>query len=155
MNLDPCQLVTQSEASTLAKATFGPGKEESLTGGSKECVYGSQTTNVMDIIVAKAATPEAAQAVYAEELGEVQTLITTRLPAGVTVKLNTANTEGIGDKASTVSGGETLLGKPIGFTGIYVISGATFFTIGDLVVGAAAPTVSALQDQAKVTIGRI
>ncbi len=54
-NLDPCQLVTQDEASTLAHATFGPGKEETISASGKECVYGYQTTNVMDIIVAQAA----------------------------------------------------------------------------------------------------
>jgi hypothetical protein len=109
----------------------------------------------MDIIVAMAASPAAAQAVYAEELGETQTLIATRLPAGVHVNLNTANTAGIGDKASTVTGAETLLGKQISFSGIYVISGATFFTIGDLVLGATPPTVAAIQDQAQTVIGRI
>ncbi len=71
------------------------------------------------------------------------------------VNLNSANTEGIGDKASTVTGAETLLGKTISFTGIYVISGATFFTIGDLVLGTAPPTVADIQDQAKTVIGRI
>jgi hypothetical protein len=88
-------------------------------------------------------------------LGEAQTLIATKLPPGISVKLHTANTAGIGDKASTVTGGETLLGKQISFTGIYVSSGSTFFTIGDLVLGTTPPTVKAIQDQAKVTLGRI
>ncbi len=109
----------------------------------------------MDIIVAQAATPGEAQADYTAELGEAQTLIATKLPPGVSVKLDTANTAGVGDQASTVTGGETLLGKQISFTGIYVISGSTFFTIGDLVVGAAPPTATAIQDQAKVVVGRV
>jgi hypothetical protein len=109
----------------------------------------------MDIIVAQAASPAAAQADYATELGEAQTLIATRLPAGVHVNLNTANTAGIGDKASTVTGAEAILGKQISFTGIYVISGATFFTIGDLVLGTTPPTAAAIQDQAQTVIGRI
>ena len=155
VNLDPCQLVTQDEASTLAKATYGPGQESTTPGGAKECVYGSQTLNVMDIIVAQAATPEEAQADYTTEQAQAQSLIATRLPAGIHVDLNTANTEGIGDKAATVTGSETLLGKQISFTGIYVVSGPTFFTIGDLVVGAAPPTATAIQDQAKVVLGRI
>jgi hypothetical protein len=109
----------------------------------------------MDIIVAQAASPAEAKGVYAQELGETQTLIATRLPPGVHVNLNSANTQGIGDQASTVTGSDTLLGKTISFTGIYVISGSTFFTIGDLVVGAAPATVSDVQDQAKTVIGRI
>src|ERR1039457_4982289 len=78
-NLDPCQLVTQDEASSLAGATFGPGKEES-TGGGKECVYGSQTTNVMDIIVAQAPDAATAQADYAQAQGDAQTTIASKLP---------------------------------------------------------------------------
>ncbi|HEY5050232.1 MAG TPA: hypothetical protein VII50_04980 [Acidothermaceae bacterium] len=109
----------------------------------------------MDIIVAQAADSKTAQADYAQELAQAQTLIATRLPAGVHVNLNTANTEGIGDNASTVTGSTAILGKPISFTGIYVISSATFFTIGYLVLGTTPPTVTAIQDQANVTLGRI
>ncbi|HZV25837.1 MAG TPA: hypothetical protein VFG00_06075 [Acidothermaceae bacterium] len=153
-NLDPCQLVTQSEASTLAGATFGPGREES-TGGGKECVYGYQTLNVMDVIVAEAPDAKTARFVYAQELGEAQAKIASDLPAGVSVKLDTTNTAGIGDEASTITGSGSIQGQTISFTGIYVISGATFFTIGDLVLAKAPPTVTAIQDQAKVTLGRL
>ena len=168
VNLDPCQLVTQSEASTLAGATFGPGKEETISASSKECVYGSQMTNVMDIIVAEADSPATAKAVYAQELGNAQNLIATNLPPGVHVNLVTssaslgsssasasASPSSIGDEASTVTGSAAILGKTISFTGIYVISGATFFTIGDLLLGATPPTEAAIQAQALVVIGRL
>lgn len=164
-NLDPCQLVTQSEASTLAGATFGPGQESTISASSKECVYGAQTTNVMDVIVAQADSPATAQAVYAQELGEAQTLIATRLPPGVHVNLVTssasvspsgsANPSSVGDEASSVTGSTSILGKTIAFSGIYVISGSTFFTIGDLVLSAPAPTQAAIAAQAQTVIGRI
>jgi hypothetical protein len=162
--------VTQSEASTLAGATFGPGKEETISASSKECVYGSQTTNVMDIIVAEADSPATARAVYAQELGNAQNLIATNLPPGVHVNLVTssasvgsssaststsASPPSVGDEASTVTGSAAILGKTISFTGIYVISGATFFTIGDLLLGATPPTEAAIQAQAQTVIGRI
>ena len=153
-NLDPCQLVTQGEASTLAGATFGPGREES-TGGGKECIYGYQTTNVMDILVAQAVDTKTAQAYYAAGLADAKTTIDSKLPPGTTAKLNTANTEGIGDKAATITGAASVAGQTISFTGIYVLSGATFFTIGDLVRAKPAPTVSAIQDQARTTLGGI
>ena len=54
-----------------------------------------------------------------------------------------------------MTGGATILGKTISFTGIYVISGATFFTIGDLVLGVAPPTEAAIQAQAQIVIGRL
>jgi hypothetical protein len=152
--LDPCQLVTQDEASTLAGATFGPGREEDTNGG-KECVYGYQTTNVMDIIVAQAIDAKTAQGDYAQGLADAQSTIATNLPAGVAVKLDSANTAGIGDQAVTITGAGSIQGQTLSFTGIYVLSGATFFTIGDLVLAKAPPTVTAIQDQAKVTLGRI
>ena len=154
-NLDPCQLVTQEEASTLAGATFGPGKEETISAASKECVYGSQTTNVLDVIVAQAADAKTAQAYYAAGQADAQSTIATKLPPGTAAKLNTANTEGIGDQAALITGGASVQGQTINFTGIYVLSGSTFFTIGDLVLNKPAPTASAIQDQAKVTLGRI
>jgi hypothetical protein len=41
-------------------------------------------------------------------------------------------------------------------TGTFTLAnGATFFTIGDLVLAKAPPTVTAIQDQAKVTLVRI
>jgi hypothetical protein len=139
----------------LANAKFGPGKEESNAGGGKECIYGSQTTNVVTVEVAVAADAATAQADYSEEQAQAQTLIETKLPPGTVAKLNTTNTEGIGDRASTVTGTSAILGKPIYFTGIYVLKGPVFFLIGDLVVDAKPPTVAAIQDQAKVTLGRI
>jgi hypothetical protein len=154
-NLDPCQLVTQGEASTLANATFGPGREEATAGGGKECIYGYQTTNVMDVIVGQGTDRKTAQTDYAQELARAETTISTSLPAGVHVNLDTANTAGIGDQAATVTGSGSVLGKTISFTGIYVLSGATFFTIGDLVLGTTPPTAAAVQAQAQVVLGRI
>ena len=157
--------MTQTEASTLAGATFGPGKEETISASSKECVYGSQTTNVFDVVVAQAADAATAKAVYAQELGNAQNLIATNLPPGVHLNLTTssasvspsgsASPSSIGDEAATVTGGASIEGKTISFTGIYVISGATFFTIGDLLLGATPPTEAAIQAQAQVVIGRL
>jgi hypothetical protein len=74
---------------------------------------------------------------------------------GISAKLNTANTDGIGDKAATITGAASVQGQTISFTGIYVLSGATFFTIGDLVTGTSPATLTALKDQAQVVLGRI
>jgi hypothetical protein len=153
-NLDPCQLVTQAEASALAGATFGPGREETA-GSGKECIYGYQTTNVMDVIVTQAPDAKTAQAAFAQGVAEAQSTISTNLPPGITVKLDPTNTAGIGDNATTIIGAGSVAGQTISFTGIYVLSGATFFTIGDLVLTKAPPTAAAVQAQAKVTVGRI
>jgi hypothetical protein len=109
----------------------------------------------MDVLVAQATDATTAQAVYTTELGRAETMIATNLPPGVQINLDTANTAGIGDEAATATGSTSIAGKTISFTGIYVTSGATFFTIGDLVLDKAPPTAVAVQDQAKVVIGRI
>jgi hypothetical protein len=154
VNLDPCQLVTQDEASTIAGATFGAGKEETTDGGGKICVYGAQTTNVFTVEVAQT-DPASASAEWTQELAKTEATIESNLPAGVHVNFDASNTAGIGDEAAVLTGTETLLGKPINFSGIYVLSGGTFFLIGDLVVGHAAPAVSAMEDQARTVLGRI
>src|ERR1700694_2508563 len=53
-NLDPCQLVTQQEASQLAGTTYGAGKKETLSSASSICTYGAQTLNVFTVLVAVA-----------------------------------------------------------------------------------------------------
>lgn len=139
----------------MGNTPFGPGSEQTISASSRECIYGCQTTNVMDIIVAQAPDAATAQADFAQEQAEAQATITSKLPPGTTAKLNSANTEGIGDKAVTTTGAASVEGQTISFTGIYVLSGATFFTIGDLVLAKAPPTVTSMQDQAKGTLGRV
>ena len=155
INVDPCQAVTQDEASTLAKATFGAGKEETTAGGGKICVYGSQTTNVFTVEVAQASSEVEASSEWTAEVAEAEAKINSALPPGVHVNFDTSNVSGIGDMAATLTGTETLLGKPINFTGIYVLSGPTFFLIGDLVLGQASPAVGDMEDQARTTLGRV
>jgi hypothetical protein len=154
-DLDPCQLVTQDEASTLANATFGPGREVASPGHPKGCIYGSQTKNVLDVIVAQSPDAKTAQAGFAQVQAQAQSQFEAELPPGVHVNLNSANAEGIGDKATTVTFSNSGNGATISFSGIYVLKGATFFTIGDLVTGASPATITALKDQAQVVLGRI
>src|SRR5690242_18375456 len=60
--LDPCVLVTASEASTLAGVTFASGTEGTTEGGSKTCAYGAKTANVFTVLVAQAPDAATAQA---------------------------------------------------------------------------------------------
>jgi hypothetical protein len=153
--LDPCQLVTSSEASDVAGATYAAGKEETTAGGGRLCVYGSQTTNVFTVLVGEGATPEVAQADWSQVQAEAQTIIASKLPPGVNAKLNTTNVADLGDRAATLTGGATLGGAPVGFTGVYVLKGATFFYLTDIVVGHSAPSASAMQAQAQTVLTRL
>jgi hypothetical protein len=148
-------LVTQDEASTLANATFGPGKEVANAGHPKGCIYGSQTKNVLDVIVAQTADAATAKAGFAQAQAQAQSQYAAELPPGVQSTLKSANADGIGDKATTVTYSYSGNGATIAFAGIYVLSGATFFTIGDLVTGTSPATLTALKDQAQTVLGRI
>jgi hypothetical protein len=154
-DLDPCQLVTQDEASTLANATFGPGKELASAGHPKGCIYGSQTKNVLDVVVAQTADAKTAQAGFAQAQAQAQAQFAQELPPGVHIDIHRTNVEGLGDKATTVNWSFSGNGTSIAFSGIYVLSGATFFTIGDLVTGTSSATLTALKDQAQTVLGRI
>jgi hypothetical protein len=153
-SLDPCQLVTSSEASSLAGTTFGPGQEETTNGG-KRCIYGSQTTNVFTVEVAQAQDSATAQADWSQEQAKAQNLVEQKLPPGVDVSLNTQNVTGLGDRAATASGSASVAGHKIGVSGIYLLKGATFLAFQDLLLGHNPPSSAAMQAEARTALGRV
>ncbi|MFI5227345.1 MAG: hypothetical protein ACHQ3P_11800 [Candidatus Limnocylindrales bacterium] len=144
--IDPCTLVTQAEASQLTGSTYGPGKESETAGHLKVCTYGGQTPDVfgVDVLVAPdVATAQAgAAAVEAEAKAKLK---------GATI----ADLSGLGDKAVWLHGAGELGGSPINAAGIYVLSGATFFDISDIVVGKSAPSETDFVTQATTALGRL
>lgn len=155
VSLDPCTLVTSTEASAIAHASFGAGKEETISAASKQCVYGAQTTNVFEVTVAQAASPAEAQAQWNAAQAQAEADLKKQAPPGVNVNLNTANASGIGDKAATAYGTASIQGTQLGFSGIYVVSGATFFAITDLTVGQKPATTADMKAQAQTVLSRI
>jgi hypothetical protein len=154
-SLDPCQLVTAPEAASLAGASYQTGKEETTKGGGKECVYGSQTKNVFTVILGQASSPAVAQAQWTAVQAETKQVVTKQLPAGVHASLDTTNVANLGDRAATIYGSTSIEGQKIGFSGVYVLSGATFFALTDLVIGATPPGTAKMQSQAQTIIGRL
>jgi hypothetical protein len=155
-SLDPCQLVTASEASALAGASFGAGTEGTTSGGAKTCVYGGQTLNVFQVLVAQAPDAATAQSQWTEFQAQAEDALKAGTPTGVTVNLNVTDVTLAGaDKAADATASATISGTTISISAIYVLKGATFFSISDLVVGKTAPSSSALEAQALTTLGRI
>ena len=63
--VDPCDLITSTEASQLAGTTFGDGTSSTTATNVRECIYGSQTVDVFTVTEVEApddATVEAAKA---------------------------------------------------------------------------------------------
>lgn len=151
-SLDPCVLVTAAEASTLAGTTFGPGVESTTSGNGRICTYGAQTLNVLNVDVVVAPDLATAQADQAAALADAQAAATGQFPG---VNLVEAPLPSFADGGLVVTASGTVSGQTIGLSGIYVLSGTTFFSINDLSLGHAAPTSDALQAAAQVVIGRL
>jgi len=156
-SLDPCVLVTSSEASSLSGATFAAGKAGTTEGGANTCVYGFQTLNVFTVLVTKASDAATAQADWAQEQAKAQAEINKGIPGGASVNLNVADVSGVAgaDRAAVATFSTTISGQQIGITAIYLLKGAVFLTFSDLVLGHAPPTAAAIEAQAVTSLKRL
>jgi hypothetical protein len=156
-SLDPCQLVTSDEASSLAGVTYAAGTEDTTPDGGKLCVYGPQTTNVFMVLVAQAPDAATAQAEWSQEQSEVQAVIQSGLPGGVSIDLSSAdlpNLEGA-DRAAIAMGSRTLAGATLNGSACYLLKGNTFVAFSDVLLGTPAPGSGALQSEAQTVVDRL
>lgn len=157
VNLDPCQLVTQQEASQLAGATFGAGKPETISTGARMCTYGAQTPNVFMVEVAVASDAATAQAEWAQEEAKAQAGLQQLVAgAGANVTLNAGDISLSGaDRAAAATSNATIGGRTISISAIYVLKGPVFFMFSNLVLDKQAPTTAQMQQQAQTVLTRI
>ncbi len=158
VTLDPCQLVTQQEASQLAGGTaFTAGREETTSGGAKMCVYGGQTTDVFMVEVAVASDAATAQSMWAQEESRAQTAIQQIVSQqGVSINLSAGDITLPGaDKAAAASANGDFVGHTLNISAVYVLKGRVFFTFSDLARDKAAPSMSAMEAQAQTVLTRI
>lgn len=155
---DPCQVLTAAEASALAGVTFGPGLEED-TGTAdtpgKRCTYGAKTTNVFFVQIATAADASSAAALWDQERAAVSDELTKAAPPELNLHPTATDVPGLADKATIVSGTATLEGHTFAGTSIAMLDGANYLSFGDLTVDAPAPTATAMEAQAKVSLARL
>ena len=144
---DPCQLVTQSEASALAHSSFGPGKEE----GNKirhECVYGAQTPNVLSVIVLTGASSGDAQAEWDQLLADAKS------GAGQSANLLTLTPDPtLADRGEWVELNLSQIG--VDARGLAFLKGSVGVYLIDLVRGAAAPSRDAFTTEAETVLTRL
>jgi hypothetical protein len=146
-SLDPCQLVTASEASDLSGASFPAGTEGTTQGGGKTCVYGAQTSNVFTVIVAVA--PDVATAKAGEAEAEAQIAKAAGKGVKPTELPNFAD-------GAVYYAGDLKIGSATYHVGaIYVLSGTTFFGFSDLNSGGLVLTGTGLQAQAQAILSRL
>jgi hypothetical protein len=160
-SLDPCQLVTASEASSLAGTTYTAGTEGTTSGGGKTCVYGAQTTNVFMVELAVASDAATAEADWSQEESQVQSQMQSAVQeaqsAGVTVNFNVNDVSNVSgaDMAAVGTFSTTISGVALGASAIYLLKGATFVAISDIQVGGTPPSTSAMEAQGVTTLGRV
>jgi hypothetical protein len=146
-NLNPCQLVTQDEASALAHSTFGPGKLEG-NAVRHECVYGAQTPNVLDVFVLQGASTADAQAEWDQLLAQA------KQAAGQAANLITLTPEsGIADRAEWVE--LNLSSIHVAGRGLAFLSGTVGVYMVDLVRDGAAPSRPDMSAEAQVVLSRL
>jgi hypothetical protein len=149
--LDPCALIDSQEASSLAGSSFGSGTEGTTSGGLKTCTYGSLHTNMLFVEVVQAKDTDTADAAEKQFLSDLQAKLQQLTSEGFNVtQLPNFADGGVIGQMSFNSGGETFNGSAIGFR-----KGTIFFGFSDLVIGGAAPSSKALQDEATTVLGRL
>jgi Protein of unknown function (DUF3558) len=155
-SFDPCQIVTSSEASAIAGVTYGPGLEKTNSGNGKECVYGSETTNIFTVGVGVATDAATADADWATEEAKAKAAFARAVPPGITLAYNISDTSISGaDRAAEGTMSAKIETETIAGCFIYLLKGPVFVNFGDLTVGHAAPALSALESEADTVVGRI
>jgi hypothetical protein len=156
-SIDPCSLVTSSEASALAGASFGPGMASTTDGGGRICVYGSQTPNVFMVLVGQEPDAATAQADWATEEARVQGAIQKDLPAGLNFNYSVTEDAGLPgyDRSATATTSATIGPRTINLSAIYLLKGPTFVSFSNLLLDNPAPTTDALGSQAQTVLSRL
>ena len=147
VTIDPCQLVTQQEASDMAHTSFGPGKEED-TKIRHTCVYGAQTPNVLMVFVLQGATTEDAQTEWNQLLAEAKS------GAGQAANLvQLTPVSSIGDRAEWVELNLPQIG--VSGRGLAFLQGPVGVYLIDEVRGGSAPSRDAMTTQAQTVLSRL
>jgi hypothetical protein len=154
--LDPCQMVTVSEASSLTGVSYGAGTEGTTSGGGKTCVYGADTLNVFTVLVAVASDAATAQADWAAEEAQVKSALDEAAKGYTfTFKVDDVSNISGADRAAVGTGSGNIAGQTLGVAGVYLLKGPDFVSYSDLVLGHAAPSTSALEGEANTVVGRM
>jgi hypothetical protein len=149
-SIDPCKIVTVEEVNELTGANFKTGKEETETNNVKRCTYSEEGVSFM---VTAAVAPDVATAQKNE--ADTKADLEANAP-GFPYKLTELPGFAPGADAALVEGSADFNGTSLSGVAIYVLRNTTFFALTDIsTLGAKAPTAAQMEDQAKVTLGRV
>jgi hypothetical protein len=150
-SLDPAQLISSQEASSLTGASYGPCVESTTPEGLKTCTYGAQTSNIFTVEVAQAPDVATAQADKAQFLADLQTNLQQLTDQGFdVVQLPNFADGAITGQINLNAQGIQVNGSAFGF-----LKGTTFVGFSSIVMGGTAPSTDALQAEATTVLGRL
>ena len=131
-DIDPCTLLTQAEASTLAGVSLAAGTSSTAESNARMCSYGAEGS-VVQLLVAVA--PDAASAKAAEP-GFKATLEQGVAQAGIAnPKLTEMAGFDPGVDAAMVEGSASAAGKKLSAIALYALKGAVIVAISNIGVG--------------------
>jgi len=149
--LDPCQVVPLDEASALAGTAYSEGKESTFPDSGPSCIYGAVSASVLTVVVNQAADAAAAKASRDAFLDSLNTWSEQLTGNGIDIVDVSDFADGAIQGQMHVSDqGHILNGSAFAF-----VKGTTCFGIMDIVTGADAPSLDALQAEATKALSRI
>jgi hypothetical protein len=150
-SIDPCQLVTKDEASTLAGATLSAGTV-STENNTRICSYGAEGI-VLEVLVAVA--PDAATAKAEEPAFKAQLEQGAAQAGMVSPTLTELPNFEAGVDAAVVSGHASVSGTAVSAIALYALKGAVLIAISDIAIGGSTPSSDAIQAQAHTSLARL
>ncbi len=150
-SLNPCQLISSQEASTLTGVQFKTGLEGTLPGGGKTCSYNSTSQSVFQVEVVQAPDIATADAAKAKFLTDLQAKMQQLSSQGI----NVTQLPNFADGALTVQTAITYNGETINGSAFAFRKGTIFIAFSDTVVGKPAPSSTIMQSEANMVLGRL
>ena len=144
--VDPCQLVTQDEASTLAGATLPPGKGSTFENNGRICAYGSTAATF---------TVEVTQALDQATVDVAKQQVLKQLQSAAGKGVKETQLSGIGDDAALITFSTKINGADLNGVAIYLLKGTYFVVLSDLGFAHPVATGDAMQAQAQTVVGRL
>ena len=149
-DIDPCQLITAADASTLVGAKFGAGKASTTENNLKICTYAAPGPNIFSVEVAVAPDVATAKAAEAATKADIESK-TNNIPMTVTELPNFApDTDAALLEGSMSGGGLSAAGKAM-----FLLKGTTFVGFSDMSVGGQPPSAQAMKDKATEVLGKL
>ena len=151
-DIDPCTLLTQAEASTLAGVSLAAGTSSTAESNARMCSYGAEGS-VVQLLVAVAPDPASAKAA---EPGFKTLLEQGVAQAGIAnPKLTEMADFDPGVDAAMVEGSASAAGKKLSAIALYALKGAVIVAISNIGVGSPVASSADLQAQAHTTLARL